>query len=309
MNRTSDFKQIEKNEGGRRLPRILIAGILCLAICLIVCGTVSAAGKTGKKKFDYYASLKNRLANDGFDKQAIRLLYGKKGIFFDVNGVSLYFVHREASLNYGQFTEKKTIKNARDYMKLYAGELKAAETAYGVDQKVITAIILVESRLGKYFGKRLVINTLSTMAALKDKAVRKRLWNKISKATTLTEEQFVKKAERKSDWAYGELKAFLKYTAIEKFDPVIITGSYAGAMGIPQFMPSNIIKLAKDGDKDGKIDLFNHADSIMSVASYLSHHGWRPGISWEKAYDVVYEYNHSKYYVNTILEIAKLLKG
>ncbi len=293
----------------QRLPLIFTAGILCMMLCLILGNTVFAATKSAGKKFDYYGSLKNRLVADGFDKTGIKRLYKRKGVTFDVNGVSLYFVHREASLDYGQFTDKKTLKNAQKYLKTYASELKAAEIAYGVDRKVITAIILVESRLGKYFGKRLVMNTLSTMAALKDVKVRKILWNKIADSTKLTKEKFTKKAVKKSDWAYGELKAFLEYTAGEKLDPMTITGSYAGAMGIPQFMPSNIITLARDGDKDGKIDLFNHADSIMSVASYLNHHGWRPGMSWKKAYDVVYKYNHSKYYVNTILEIAKLLKG
>ena len=52
-----------------------------------------------------------------------------------------------------------------------------------------------------------------------------------------------------------------------------------------------------------------HADAIFSIASYLKHYGWKPGISREKAYKVVYHYNHSKYYVNTVLDIADKLKG
>ena len=92
-------------------------------------------------------------------------------------------------------------------------------------------------------------------------------------------------------------------------DPTTIKGSYAGAMGISQFMPSNIAPYAKDGNADGQVDLFVHADAISSVASYLKHYGWKPGISREQAFKVVYHYNHSKYYVNTILDIADKLKG
>jgi membrane-bound lytic murein transglycosylase B len=96
---------------------------------------------------------------------------------------------------------------------------------------------------------------------------------------------------------------------IENVDPVAIKGSYAGAMGISQFMPSNIPELAKDGNNDGSIDLFNHADAIASIAFYLKHHGWKPGISRQKAEKVVHHYNHSERYVDTVLKISKLLKG
>jgi membrane-bound lytic murein transglycosylase B len=92
-------------------------------------------------------------------------------------------------------------------------------------------------------------------------------------------------------------------------DPVSIKGSYAGAMGIAQFMPSNILAYGEDGNGDSRIDLFEDADAIFSIASYLKNYGWKPGIDREKAYKVVYHYNHSKYYVNTILEIRELLEG
>ena len=69
------------------------------------------------------------------------------------------------------------------------------------------------------------------------------------------------------------------------------------------------IREMMDRNADGKIDLFVHADAISSIASYLKHYGWKLGISREKAYKVVYHYNHSKYYVNTILDVADRLKG
>lgn len=278
---------------------------ICTALVLLF----STGHAAEKKKTDYFGSLKKKLTKDGFYKEEIDWLYGRKEIRFDVKGVSLYFVHQESKLDYGQFTKKKSLKNAKAYLKKYKDEFESAEKAFGVDRQIIAAIILVESRFGTYFGRRKVVNTLSTMSALMDKDVREALWKKIEKKTTLTKNQYAEKAKKKSTWAYDELKAFLLYTWDEKIDPCQINGSYAGAMGIPQFMPSNIRKFAKDGDGNGSVDLFNHADAIMSVASYLSHYGWKSGITEKKAFKVVYEYNHSKYYVNTILKIAKLLKG
>jgi len=95
----------------------------------------------------------------------------------------------------------------------------------------------------------------------------------------------------------------------EGFDPVKINGSFAGAMGIAQFMPSNIEPLARDGNNDGKIDLFDDADAIASIAYYLKKHGWRPGIDRQQAEKVIYHYNHSKRYVEAVLKISDLLKG
>ncbi|QTA81822.1 Lytic transglycosylase SLT domain-containing protein [Desulfonema limicola] len=257
----------------------------------------------------YFSSLQTRLIQDGFNQAKIKNLYNSPGIDFDTNGVSLYFVHRESKLNYDQFLEPDQIQKAKNYMAGNQNAFISTEKAYGVDRYVITAIILVETRLGTYVGKRSVLNTLSTMAALSDPNNRAMLWQEVASSTRLSKSEFEAKAQQKSSWAYQELKAFLKYCIKENINPIVIKGSYAGAMGICQFMPSNILTLARDGNGDGKIDLFNHADAIRSVASYLNNSGWYSGITPQKAFKVVYTYNHSKYYVRTVLKIAELLRG
>jgi len=255
----------------------------------------------------YFESLQQRLIIEGFDKGMIKDLYNRPEVYFDFKGVSRYFVHREAKLNYDQFTSESSIKKAKKYMSKYSTELSRAERMYRVDKKIITAIILVETRLGKVMGNRSILNTLSTLASLSDLNIREIVWDKNSKSCSLTREEFNKWSNRKSKWAYAELKAFFKYVNREGIDPACIHGSFAGALGIAQFMPSSILAFAKDGDGDGSIDLFNHADAIISIATYLSHYGWHPGIDRKDAYKVIYRYNHSKYYVNTILKISELL--
>jgi membrane-bound lytic murein transglycosylase B len=120
--------------------------------------------------------------------------------------------------------------------------------------------------------------------------------------------KFQAKADRKSAWAYKELKALIRYAEKEKFDTIDIMGSYAGAMGIAQFMPSNALAYAKDGNNDGAIDLFIHADAIASIANYLKQFGWHPEIKKKKAKKVLYAYNHSRYYVDILMKISELLK-
>jgi membrane-bound lytic murein transglycosylase B len=256
----------------------------------------------------YFESLQKRLIRDGFDPAGITQLYDRPGVYFEGKGVSRFLVHRESRLNYDQFTRKKSIKRALKYMENHQTALERTEKEYGVDKEIITAILLVETRLGTFLGGPSILNTLSTIAALADPDVRDMFWKNISKSKAVTREQLEKWVARKSTWAYNELKAFLKYTAQVNMDPTSVSGSYSGAMGIAQFMPSNVIIFARDGDGDGRIDVFNHADAITSIASYLKHYGWHPGIDRKKAYKVIYHYNHSSQYVKTILKISDLLK-
>lgn len=282
--------------GSMAMVLVLISG-LAAAVC--------AADVPGS--FD---SLEKRLIEDGFDSARIRAIFTNPGVSFEKGGVSAYFMHSEASLNYRQFTEQPLITKAKEYMVEHREALDNAQQAYGVDKEVITAIILVETRLGTYVGNKSVINTLATLSAMSDEAPRELIWaNLPDNERRMTRSQFEKKADQKSNWAYRELKAFLTYTEKEGLDPTTINGSYAGAMGISQFMPSNIARHGQDGNADGRVNLFDHADAISSIASYLRHYGWKPGVSREQAFKAVYHYNHSKYYVNTILDIAEQLKG
>ncbi len=282
---------------------------MALALLILMFFLPAQTTATTESKAGYFEYLQERLISDGFDKNRIKKLYSSRKIDLEIKGISLYFGHREAKLNYDQFIAQKSIKSARNYMKKHKSELARMEKAYGVDGKIITAIILVETRLGTVIGNRSILNSLSTMASLADPVVQDIIWAKISNSGGLTREKFQKWSGKKSKWAYAELKSFLKYANREGIDPSGVYGSYAGAMGIAQFMPSNILSFAKDGNRDGRIDLFNHADAIASIASYLKHFGWHPKIDKKKAHKVLCHYNHSKYYVNTILKISELLKG
>ena len=290
------------------MPSIYIKLIVFLIFTLFLTIVSPLSGQELKKgsEFDKLILL---LINDGFEKEQIELLFSNENVFFNPEGVSRFFIHTESSLDYDQFISKKSINNALKYISEHKNALEQAQKIYGVDKTIITAILLVETRLGTYLGKRTVINTLSTMAALTDETLRERIWNSIPEKKKPKKETFLKKVEKRSKWGYEELKALIKYTKQQGVAPETIKGSYAGAMGISQFMPSNALRLAKDGNNDGRIDLFTHADAIFSVANYLKHHGWKTGIARQKQHEVLFRYNHSNYYVDTLLKISDKLKG
>lgn len=278
-------------------------------LMMVVLGVMQtpAAAKDDSKMF--YKELQARLVKDGFDPKRVKTIYQDEEVYFESKGVALYFLHNEASLNYDKMTKKTWIRQGRVYMREHAAALEQAEMKFGVDPAIITAIILVETKFGRYVGTRSIINTLSTMATLTEAAPREYLWERLPEDRRIERNQYDQKADQKSAWAYKELKAFLVYTQQHQIDPISVKGSYAGALGIAQFMPSNIMAYGEDGNGDGRIDLFEDADAIFSIAGYLKHYGWKPGIDSKKAAKVVYHYNHSKYYVNAVLKISKLLKG
>jgi membrane-bound lytic murein transglycosylase B len=292
-------KTTQEDAFRKKVPLFIILAFICLI-------PFSVEARQSAQMFE---SLKKMLAADGFDKHALDQLYARPGVSFADDIAGSYFRHSEAKLNYKQFTTEKSIQKARTYIASHDAELTRAQNRFGVDKTVITAILLVETRLGTYVGKSPILNTLSTLASLKSATNRDLLWRSQAGTFRISRRQFDEKAVKKAAWAYPELKAFLKYAKRENLNPLVINGSYAGAIGFSQFMPSNILSLGVDGNNDGAVDLFTHPDAIHSIANYLNHHGWKPGLQQEKAFKVIYHYNHSKVYVNTVLEISTLLKG
>jgi membrane-bound lytic murein transglycosylase B len=149
-----------------------------------------------------------------------------------------------------KFLTEDNISKGASFWRRYDSVLRRAEAKYGVPPEYVVAIIGVETRYGGYTGKHRVIDALATLAF---------------------------DYPRRSEFFTGELEAFLIMSRDERFDPFAPRGSYAGAMGLGQFMPSSFHKWAVDFDGNGKRDLWNPVDAIGSVANYFADHGWREG--------------------------------
>ncbi|MEW6331270.1 MAG: lytic murein transglycosylase B [Pseudomonadota bacterium] len=147
-------------------------------------------------------------------------------------------------------TEDSAQRGVR-FWKEYARDIARAQEQYGVAPEIIVAIIGVETRYGRNAGSHAVLDAL----------------------TTLTLEYPPRAA-----FFRKELEEFLLLARETGIDACRVKGSYAGAMGLPQFMPSSYRRLAVDFDNDGKRDLLdNPVDAIGSVAHYLQRHGWQAG--------------------------------
>ncbi len=148
-----------------------------------------------------------------------------------------------------RFIEIKRIQNGNKFWKKHRKALERAERQFGVPAQMIVSIIGVETRYGKVTGSYRVIDALATIAF---------------------------DYKRRATFFQNELKEFLLLAKEEKLSYTKPKGSYAGAMGFGQFIPSSFRKYAIDFDGDGKRDIWkNETDAIGSVANYLAEHGWQ----------------------------------
>ena len=147
------------------------------------------------------------------------------------------------------FINKNKIKKGVAFAKRYPKTLAKAKRIYGVDPSVIVAILGVETDYGTYALSHRAMDALFTLAFY---------------------------YPRRAAYFKNELAALMVYAYRNKLDPFNLKSSYAGAVGMPQFMPSNIMKFGREFSGDGRINIFKSgADSIGSIANYLNKHGWQ----------------------------------
>ncbi|MDB5964461.1 MAG: mltB [Polaromonas sp.] len=158
-----------------------------------------------------------------------------------------------------RFIDPVRIEAGVRFWRANEASLERAAKEYGVPPEIIVGIIGVETIYGRDTGSFRVMDALATLAF-----------------------DFPKnhpRAGERSEYFRGEIEQFLTFQSRRGGDPFAARGSYAGAMGMPQFMPSSWVKYAIDFDGDGSIDLWNSpADVIGSVASYFKAFNWQPGM-------------------------------
>lgn len=200
------------------------------------------------------------------------------------------------------------LAEARDFYARNAKTLARVRERYGVPEEYLVALLAVETRVGLYLGDVTAVVNLASLVAGEDPA---RMAPAFAYEHPDDKRQawLDRKAREKGEWAYGELKALLRYAESQGIDPLSMPGSIYGAIGICQFMPSNALKYAVDGDGDGRADLFNVDDALMSLGNILRAMGWKPPMTEEAMRKVFYSYNHSQVYVNTIMGAAARLRA
>ncbi len=223
-----------------------------------LCSSVSAVGAELDQKA-VATFIDDLVKSDGFQRTELTRVFSKatrserilKAMSRPAEKTKPWFEYKK------HFITDARINGGIAFWNVNASILSKASEVYGVPEEIIVAIIGVETAYGRITGGDPVVNALATLAFHYPKGNTKRM-----------------------TFFRAQLRHLFLMSREQRIDPLTLTGSYAGAMGIPQFMPESYRKFAVDFNDDGARNIWkDRSDAIGSVANYLKSHGWNPGQS------------------------------
>lgn len=294
----------------------ILSGIVSIAVILILIDlkfSFSSIFISSCPKSEIFKPVYKELKERGCDTNFIKSIITDERTEFDKKYIKINILGYLNPPDYSKLISSKAEERSKQFIKENFELLNNCEKKYNVPKEIITAILWVESKFGEHLGNNHIVSVFlsSALANMPDY-----IYMNIESAKkdfSGNEEEFKKlennireRAKRKSEWAINELIC-LEQMQKQKNIPVLsLKGSWAGAFGISQFLPSSYLKYAIDGNNDGKIDLFSIEDAIYSTANYLANNGWSNNIDDQKK--AIYSYNNSYAYVNTILSLSQKIK-
>lgn len=208
--------------------------------------------------------------------------------------------------DYSGHFSARAIRKCREFMRSKHSALLNAQTRYGVAREVVTALLWVETKHGKTMGHLNVAGVFFTLlqADFPDHLLA------VEQTARLQAPDYIElakkiqlRAAQKSDWALAQLEALEKVYLQKNTQVMHWRGSYAGAFGVAQFIPSSYVSWAKARRPSRRPDLFETDDAISSVAFYLHTQGWKENDA-RSQHDALFHYNASEGYVAVILKLA-----
>lgn len=226
--------------------------VLWVVLFATTFSTLAIAPAKVKLKPEVEEFIGQMVQEHGFDEAELRKVFGQlklhDGVVKSISAPSTAKPWHEFR---NIFVTPTRISGGVEFWRRNADLLKRARETYGVPEEVIVSIIGVETIYGRRMGSFLVLDALYTLAF---------------------------EMPERAKFFRGEFEQFLLMARDNGFDPGAIKGSFAGAMGMPQFIPTSYRNYAVDFDGDGKVNLWEStADTIGSVANYLNRFGWRDG--------------------------------
>ncbi|MDG2306185.1 MAG: lytic murein transglycosylase [Candidatus Binatia bacterium] len=216
---------------------------------------------------------------------------------------------KESARLYRGFRSRSSIAAARRCRAKYAREFDRAQKRFGVPASIVASVFHVETRCGENKGKDVALYRLARLAMANEprnvvRNIKRHQKGAPRAKLAQIEERTRYRGKYLEDIFYPEVVAAFQIGTKLRIDPLDIIGSKAGAFGIPQFLPSSYMRFAVDGNGDGKVSLHEPADAAYSAANFLSGNGWRPGITGAKKREVIWAYNRSDAYIDTILFLS-----
>ena len=246
----------------------------------------------------------------GVDSMFLESLLENSNTTFVESAVKINVTNYASSPDYSHNHNTRSVLMVKKFMDDHDSLLSSVTTATGVPAEVVAAILWVESKCGTILGKYHVPSVYLSVALAAETEHIDRNIEAVAKGDTTNvdalRDNITKRATKKVTWAMAQLRALDTMQRRGTINVLNLYGSWAGAFGWSQFLPSSYLSWAVDGNADGEIDLYSVADAAHSVGNYLRSNGWSDADSSQRA--AVHHYNNSTAYVDAVLTLTKKVR-
>ena len=226
----------------------------------------------------------------------------------------VYFrvIPRESRALYRKHNSARNRRLAREFFAENEQWFRKAEAKFGVPWSIVLALLQIETSCGKHTGRERVFYRLARLASVAEPGnIQENVAQQSRERTGASEVQISARANVLQSMFLPQLKETIRVAQEMGIEPLELRGSSGGAIGIPQFLPGNIVRYGADADGDGKVNIYTAPDAIFSTARFLSVSGWpsgaRGGATAQRK--ALLQYNRSDAYVDTALAMSKYLKS
>jgi membrane-bound lytic murein transglycosylase B len=295
-----------------RLTVCALAGALVLG--LLAPRSLRAAGADAEAAADGrgWGYVVRKLIEDGKPRAQIVPVFADRRMP-PFTGLSFSLHPSESRALYRRLLSRGSVAEARRCRTRNASAFEAAERTQGVPASVIAAILHVESSCGRNAGSSPTLYALARLAMAGEPenlaANIERHAGSDAERDPAIVAQVQARARYLEETFYPEVRALFDVAERMGVEPLALRGSSAGAFGYPQFLPTSYLQDGVDADGDGRVSLDDFEDAAASCARFLVHHGWRSGMSTTERRAVLWQYNRSSSYIDTVLTLARSIEG
>ncbi len=254
------------------------------------------------------------LLENNADPDFVQMLINHSSTQFDEKYIRVNVIKSMQKVDYSSHYSDKSARTVSEILRQNIDIFQKCEDIFNIPKEIIASIIWIETKFGSYLGTSHVPSVyLNTALANQIEYINKNVKDNLANhkgpksGEKSIREKIINRSIKKSNWAIKELLALERIYKENLIDIFSLYGSWAGAFGISQFLPSSYLNWAIDGNADGIIDLFHMGDAVFSVANYLKSNGW--GNSDDSKRKALYHYNNSNAYVDAILTLSEKVKN